>query len=39
MLTLVSQFIFTGFMLAALVWTVGFLWQVLRNAAHMATLD
>lgn len=39
MLTLVSQLIFCGFMSAGLLWSVGLLWQVLRNAANMATLD
>jgi len=36
MLTIISQLVFAGFMSAALLWSVGFLWQVLRNAAHMA---
>jgi len=39
MLTIVSQLIFAGFMSAALLWSVGLLWQVLRNAANMAAID
>jgi len=39
MSTLLTAMISTGFLSAALLWSVGFLWQVLKRAADLGTSE